>query len=229
MINFCTHTIVRNGMPYIDLVLRQVIPFANRCLVTISEESNDGTLEAVNKLDRQFPGKISIYFENVKTPGELTLERQKQINHTYEDWILFLDADDYWSEDSLKEMVELINKEEDVDAYAVSPYQVINQRVYDVSWKNKWFTKWFKFQDGVHYERPWPRDLIFKGNEMLYWKVNPRVKRISARYFHLSNLMKWKFRDEVWAKEFESKIGAPLEYPDEAKAEILKIYDRRNQ
>ena len=98
---FASHTLVKNGTPFIDLVLRQVIPFANRCLITVSTSSDDGTFQLLDKLESEHPDKIIINFENVDSPGELTQERQALVDETEEDWILFLDDDDYWPTSSL--------------------------------------------------------------------------------------------------------------------------------
>src|SRR5688572_8530366 len=108
-----SHSIVKNGQPFLDLILRQVEPYMNRMLITISEKSTDDSLEVLRKLEHDFPKKVRISFENVSDPSELTKERQKQVKDSYEDWILFLDDDDYWPEESLKEMKRLID--DDVD------------------------------------------------------------------------------------------------------------------
>lgn len=220
--SFCSHTLVRQGMPFIEPVLRQVIPFADRCLITVSKKSTDGTLEVVEKLVNEFPTKVYMFKEDVNKPKELTHERQKLLDRTTEDWILFLDSDDLWPTESIKKVLKYLG--ENVDAFAFNPYQVINEKVYDASWKNKHFTKWFRNQSGLHYEKPWPRDLIFVDDRMLYWKKNKRVKRLPIRYFHLANLMKWRFRDEKWAKKYKINIGKKKRYPETIIDEVIKIY-----
>ena len=230
--NFVSHTLVRQGMPFIDLVLRQVIPFANRCLVTISEKSTDGTLQILRKLEKEFPDKIKIDFENVQSAGELTNERQKQVEKTYEDFILFLDDDDYWPTESLEKMIELIEKDNDVDGYSINPYQVIDQRHYDGGWWNKWFSKWFKNQSGINYRGKWPRDMIWLNDTMLYWKTNPCIPKVSQffdydypRFFHLSYIKGHSFRSEDWAKKFAHQIGTPIVFPKNEMKHIWKIYE----
>lgn len=218
--NCTSHTIVRNGMPFIGRVLTAVEPFMERMFLTLSEKCSDATEEEIMALP--FKDKLEIEFENVKLPGELTHERQKQLDKTETEWVLFLDSDDQWFEDDLERMMEYLKA--DVDGYAVNPYQVVNERYYDESWENKWFTKWFRKQPGVHYRHPWPRDLIYKNDEMLYWKTNLKVPRIPIRYFHLSNLMDWKFRDELWATEYKGKRGKLTEYPKEEKSKVKRIF-----
>ncbi len=223
-----SHTIVRDGMPFIGLVLQQVLPYMNRCLITISEKSIDNTLQILRKLEKQHPHKIKIYFENVSMPGLLTKERQKQVSRSYEDWILFLDDDDFWSEESLEEMIELLDT--DKDALANNPYQVIDRHHYDHSWRFKWFTKWFKNQEGINYRKQWPKDLIYLNDDMLYWRnQNKRTIRVKPRYFHLSNIKPNSFRDKKWAKKFKSDTGSGIEYPEEVKKHIWRIYDELNK
>lgn len=222
MKTFCTHTLVRQGMPFIEPVLRQVIPFANRCLITISTKSDDGTYQVIEKLQSEFPDKIFIKIENVVSVGELTKERQKQVDNTIEDWILFLDDDDFWPTDSLKEV--MIHFDDDCDALTNNPYQVIDKEHYDISWHNKWFTKWFKNQKGVHYRYNWPEDMIFLNDQMLYWKVNPRVVKNPSRYFHLSYIKNHSFRKEDWAKRFAFHTPIPENYPEQERETLEKIF-----
>lgn len=224
----CSHTIVKNGMPFIDLVLRQVLPMVNKSLITISEKSNDGTLEVVKKIEKDFAPKITVMFENVEDPGDLTKERQKQLEMTSEDWVLFLDDDDYWPSESLAEIHDLMEDHE-VDAYAVHPYHLLNQDYYDQSFKNKWFTKFFKNQPGVHYEHPWPRDLIYKGEELLYWKTNPRVPRIPVKYFHLAYLKDYSFRNQPGFEAYRQIQGDRTIIPNRMRDEVWKIYEQFNK
>lgn len=221
----CSHTLVRNGMPFLDLVLRQVEPYMNKMIITISEKSTDGSLEVINKFERQFKNKVRILFENVSDPSRLTLERQKQVDITNEDWILFLDDDDYWPKESLDEMMKLIDG--DIYAYAVSPIQVIDQQYYDRHWTSKkYFTKWFKNQD-INYHDPWPRDAIFSGEKELYWKKNKEVRKLVGKYFHLSNIKHNSFRNEKWTKgHYEEPIKNRSLYPDWCKPHIEKIYEQ---
>jgi glycosyltransferase involved in cell wall biosynthesis len=210
-------------MPFIEPVLRNVEPYMDRMLITISEKSNDGTLQVLRKLEKEFSQKMRIDFENVDNPGLLTQERQKQVEKTSEDWILFADDDDWWSKESLEEMMTLLDN--DVDGYAVSPYQVIDENNYDKYWlDNKFFSKWFRNKD-IKYKFPWPKDLIFTQGRPLYWKQNPKVTCLKGKFFHLSNIKSSSFRQEDWASQFKEKIKRSTPYPDEIKKYIWEIFD----
>lgn len=226
MSRLVSHTLVRNGMPFIDLVLRQVLPFVHKSLITISEQSEDGTKEAIEALKQEFPGKISISFENVENPGLLTQERQKQLDQTdLGDWVLFLDDDDYWPTSSLEQIVNWLGW--DVDGYAVNPLQIAGKEVHDTSWSNKWFTKFFRKQEGVHYKHPWPKDLIYKGDKMLYWKKNELVPKIDPRFIHLSYIKSYSFRKQTWAEKYGFNINESRlqSIPDLWLNDIDKIYN----
>lgn len=222
-IEIASHTLVKNGMPFLDLVLRAVEPYMNRMLITISEKSTDNSLNVVNDFEREFRSKVRVMFENADDPAKLTMERQKMVDMTHEDWILFLDDDDLWPDESLKEMMKLI--QEDVDGYALSPIQVIDQMYYDKHWEEKkFFTKWFKNKD-INYHNPWPRDIIKSGDKELYWKKNLDVKRLVGKYFHLSNIKPSSFRDEKWSKgHYIEPIKNKSLYPDWCKPYLEKIY-----
>lgn len=224
MVTICSHTIVKNGQPFINIVLRQVIPHVTRSLITISEKSNDGTLAQLKRLEKEFPDKVRLDFENVKSPGELTGIRQRQLDNTIEDWVLFLDDDDYWPEANLKEMIKYLDA--DVDGYGVNPYQVIDSTHYDGSWGNKYFTKFFRKQTGVHYRHPWPRDLIYKNEEMLYWKKNSRVPIVPVKFFHLSHIKNHSFRDESWAGVFKEAVGKPIKFEPHEQRQVWDLLRR---
>lgn len=230
-ISICSHTLVRDGMPFIAAVIRQVIPLMNRCLITVSEKSKDGTLSALRSLEKEYPDKIRISFENVTLPGLLTAERQKQVDQTYEDWILFLDDDDYWPSESLTEILPMLS-DPTIDALAPSPIQVIDNNYYDKHWyEHKFFTKWFRNKD-IHYVHPWPHDLIHSGEDDLYWKHNSRTRRLYGKYFHLSAVKNSSFRGEAWTKgKFAEPIKNRSTYPEWCLPHLERIYDlkRRNQ
>lgn len=208
-----SNTIVKNGMPFIGVVLEQVAPYMDEMIITISKESSDGTLDVLLQLKEKYESKVFINLESVKEPGELTEIRNQQKQNSKGDWILFLDDDDYWPRDQLKLCMLDIEKDELINAgflaYSVSPYQLIDFEHYDTSWNGKSFSKWLKNTPGLQYIKPWPRDLPANEGVPLYWKTHPKVKTLPYRFYHLSYLKSGSFRNEEWAKVFSHKIGKP--------------------
>ena len=219
-----SHTLVRNGQPFISLVLRQVEPLIDKMFITISKKSSDRTLETVVRFEDEHPQKVKLLFEDVEVAGDLTKERQKQLDYTEDgSWVLFLDDDDYWPSISLGQIKRILNM--DVDAFAISPIQLIDKKTQDISWNNRWFTKFFKKQKGVCYKHPWPKDLIYKDDEMLYWKKNKRVMRIEPKFIHLSYLKGQSFRKEQGFEKYNLKVGQIQEVGEVWKDDIEKIYE----
>ena len=105
------------------------------------------------------------------------------------------------------------------------PYQVIDSTRHDAGWGNKWFTKWFK-NGGIEYRHPWPKDLIYKNGELLYWKKNPRVKRIEVPFFHLSYIKNHSFRLEEWASQYKHKVGPVAPISEIFTVEMEKIWKK---
>lgn len=203
-----SHTIVRNGMPFIVPVLKAVSPLMSKMLVTISDKSDDGTKEAILALNDP---KIEIDYENVANLSELTNERQKQVDKTDTEWILFLDDDDFWDIYELDNCIHELDST--VDALAVNPYQVVDKESYDTNWWNKWFTKIFR-NENINYRGGWPEDWIYKGDQILYWKKNPRVKKSPYKFYHLANIKPHSFRkDELPEYKYPFGVFMSLDNP----------------
>lgn len=205
-----SNTIVRNGMPFIGKVLRQAVPFMDELIITISEKSDDGTVAEIDKLFHEFPKKIIVDFENVPNPSDLSTVRMAQKERTKSEWILVLDDDDYWEHDDLRACIEQLDSS--MTGYCVRPYQLTDLGHYDKSWDKKWLTKFFKQNsDWIH---PWPKDIqVDEYGKMIFWKTNPRVKRLEQRFYHLSYLKDSSFRTEAWAKKYNHVIGEILPLP----------------
>lgn len=224
MVTVCSHTLVKNGMPFIGMVVEQVIPFVNRALITMSEKADAKTAYNVAKLKEAYPGKVQVDFENVKAPGELTQVRQDMVDKTTEDWILFLDDDDYWPKESMKEV--MTHLDDDLDAMSFLPYQIMDKETHDLSWQKKWITRWFRNKN-IQYRHPWPRDLAYMDGKPIYWKKNPRNHRMEGiRFLHLALVKEHSFRTEDWAAVYAWKGIKPTELPEEIKKEVNDIYER---
>jgi glycosyltransferase involved in cell wall biosynthesis len=217
-----SNTILKNDMPFVDMVLRNVEPFVDEMIITISIKSDDGTLEKVEDFALDFPSKVKLDFEAVTEPKELTQVRQHQLDISHSEWVMFLDGDDWWPKNRLSYVLSYLDN--DIDGLAVSPYQVTDSEYYERQWTHMGFTKFFKKQPGVHYEGDWPRDLIYKDKEMLYWKTNTRVPMIPCMFYHLSKLKHHSFRNEDWAKGFEQKIGEKIRFNELNRKDIEDIY-----
>lgn len=216
-----SHTIVKNGMPFIGEVLKAALPIVDRMIINLSIKSNDGTREVINGLQSS---KIELYEENVLNLGELTIERQKQVNMTdFGDIIWFLDDDDFWLQKEALNCIDYL-KNNDLDAISINPYQILDSQHEDARWVNKkYFTKFFK-NININYKHPWPRDLIYKDGILLYHKSNPRNHIVPFKFFHLAAVKNFSFRRKE-LMGFNDLNGVPkkleVDLPQEIKSLLV--------
>lgn len=210
-----SHTLCKNSRPFLVPIINRVIPYVDECLITVSTDSTDGTISDIAGLNSAYPEKIRILIEH-----DLYKERQRQVDLTNADWVLFLDDDDWWTEDGLKEV--MWNLDDKTDAFCVQPYQLYDDYTYDwnFSYKNKkFFTKWFRMQKGLEWRGQFPLDNLYLNGKMLYWKTGGNVKRLQTRYFHLSYIKNYSFRNDhpFHAHKFGKKVALPEDMRKEAR------------
>ena len=210
-----SNTLVRNGMPFIGKVLKQVAPFMDHMVICISESSNDGTEVEIKEQLKGYENKIIWMTENVKTKGELTEVENEMVRRSPDEWVLFLSDDDYWPADQLKEcLIEIEEGSPTVYAYSVAPYQLIDLEHYDASWDKKSFSKFLRNED-LNFKGPWPKDMPFTGNVSLYHGHSPQiVKKLPYRFYHLSYMKETSFRKEDWVPDrWRLKFGQAVKMP----------------
>ena len=107
--NIWAHTLVKNEEKYLWYSVASVAPFVDKVLLW-DTGSTDKTPEICKELINRFPEKID--FRQVKQEGadDFTLVRQEMLDQTDSDWFIILDGDEVWWEDSIKEVVDTINK-----------------------------------------------------------------------------------------------------------------------
>ena len=210
---FTSHTIVKDGMPFIGLVLRQVEPFMEEMLIDVSEKSSDGTMGEVERFKKEYGDKVIITIEREKSFKDVVNARNRQANNTKTTWVMILDDDDFWCHDDLKKAIDYAYKHEDeIDGLSVSPYQLIDLKTHDASWLNqRQFSKFLKMQDGLCHKGNFPLEIPSLPGRSLYYKWNKRVKCVPFHFYHLA-LMKYNsFRPDVGGK-WVYKINNPKQF-----------------
>ncbi|OGY10186.1 MAG: hypothetical protein A3H88_02410 [Candidatus Blackburnbacteria bacterium RIFCSPLOWO2_02_FULL_44_9] len=103
------HTLVKNEARYVWFAVMSVIQHVDQVLLW-DTGSTDETLEIINEIRKSPEGK-KVCIKKVK---EVTAEtfpqvRQCMLDETKTDWILMVDGDEVWWEDSVLKVVDLIN------------------------------------------------------------------------------------------------------------------------
>lgn len=218
------HTLVKNGMPLIVPVIKNVVPYVDRCLITISEKSNDGTTEALQLLLSEFPDKIEIYSENVGMAKDLTKERQNMLDRTTEDWIMVLDDDDWWPKASLEAMVKVLEEAKDVDGFCVPGIQVLDKEYADYNWRKSYLTKFLRNQDGLWWRNPWPKDLPYYGGIPISLRWDEKAYKLPFPFLHLAEIKPYSFRKSELKLKYQTTPLKTFPIPKWLRPELERIY-----
>ena len=91
----------------LESIVNQSIGLKNIEVIIINDGSSDNSIKILNKYQNKYKDWISINREN----KGLSETRNEAINLVTTNYIMFLDSDDYLDKDTLKEMYDIIIKE----------------------------------------------------------------------------------------------------------------------
>lgn len=103
------HTIVYNEENFIWFAIMSVVDYVDKVLVWDSG-STDKTVEIINEIRKIKGDKIEFKEVGSVDKFQFTKMRQSMLNASICDWILVLDGDEIWWEDSIKRVVDEIHK-----------------------------------------------------------------------------------------------------------------------
>src|SRR5688572_13020929 len=104
------HTLVKNEERYLWYSVMSVINFVDKVLIW-DTGSSDKTPEIALKIKELFPDKIEYKEVGEISVNEFPKVRQMMLDATESDWFIVLDGDEVWWEDSIKSVIDVINKE----------------------------------------------------------------------------------------------------------------------
>lgn len=105
-----SHTIVHNEENFIWFSLMSVVDHVDKMLVW-DTGSTDNTVKIIEEVKRIKPDKIEFKQVGDVDKDEFTKMRQSMLNQSICDWILILDGDEVWWNNSLKKIANFINQE----------------------------------------------------------------------------------------------------------------------
>lgn len=119
------NTIVHNEENFVWFALMSVVDYVDKILVW-DTGSTDKTVEIIKEAIKEQEDKIEFREMGSVDKNGFTKMRQAMLEQSYCDWILILDGDEIWWENSVKQIVSLINKEgNNIDAIVVPFYNVV--------------------------------------------------------------------------------------------------------
>jgi glycosyltransferase involved in cell wall biosynthesis len=103
------HTLFKNEERYLWYSVMSVIDYVDKVLLW-DTGSTDNSLEIAKEIKERFPKRVEFKTFGEVDVDEFTKVRQEMLDETKSDWVWIVDADEVWWEDSIKELVSLIEK-----------------------------------------------------------------------------------------------------------------------
>jgi glycosyltransferase involved in cell wall biosynthesis len=119
------HSLVKNEAKWLWYSVSSVIDRVDKVLLW-DTGSVDGSVEIERELEREYPGKIIFRQRKQETASDFTNVRQEMLNETKSDWFLMLDGDEIWYGDSIKKVIDTVNKKnKDVESIVVPTINLV--------------------------------------------------------------------------------------------------------
>lgn len=218
-------SVTKNGMPFLEIVLKQALPFVDQMIITTSKTAELKTLDVISRISAN--PKVEVYWEEIKGLGELTGVWNRQLEASIGDIIISLGDDDIWPSKDLENSLRYFDKNKNIDGVSINPFQLTDFEHYDSTKDNKFYTTIFR-RDGAYWKLPFPKLLIYNKTGMLYWKKSDRVPKVPYHFYHLPLLKDWSFRNERQWEHYDYGRVKPVELPDWYKKELKKILDENS-
>jgi len=123
------HTLVRDEERYLWYAVMSVIEHVDKILIW-DTGSSDKTVAIIKKLQKKYPRKVEFKETGEVDIDKFTSVRQQMLDETKSDWVLILDGDEVWWDDSIRKMVDVIQKQGDKLETIVNPYYNIVGDIY---------------------------------------------------------------------------------------------------
>lgn len=217
------HTLVKNEERYLWFSVASVVNFVDKVLIW-DTGSTDKTVEIITQLQKKYPGKIE--FKETGGAGRVRLAqlRQEMLDASDCDWILVLDGDEVWWEDSIRKLIAtILVKGGDLHSI-VTPYVSM---VGDIYHRRSDLTGRYEIGEhtghinlrainrktpGLHVEKPYGKEGYFNDQSVALQDESPeRREFINAPYMHFSHLRRSNRVNVIdRLKKYKHEIGEPL-------------------
>lgn len=193
------NTLVKNEDHYLWFAIKSVIGHLDKILIW-DTGSTDKTLEIIKLLQKEYPDKID-FQEIGKTDAKgLAQARQKMLEQTKADWLLLVDGDEVWWEDSIKKVVEMINNQGENLYALINPvynlvgdiyhYQDPSAGQYHIKGKIGHFNIRAVNRQipGLHIKGEYPLEGFYDEDEQLIQEKHQQLEFVDGPILHFSHL-----------------------------------------
>lgn len=213
----CVHTLVCNEENYLWYAVMSVVDFVDKVLIW-DTGSTDKTVEIINQIIKVKGDKVEFRELGPVDKEEFTQIRQKMLDQSKCDWVLIVDGDEVWLEDSLRKLTDAIqNQGDQLQAIAVPFYSLVGDVYhYQEEEAGKYQLLGKKGHltirainakiPGLHTKNPYGSEGYFDGKEKPIQELGEgKVVFLEAPYFHFTHLK--RSSSKMWVKKYKHELG----------------------
>ena len=194
------HCLVKNEENFIWYALNSIISWVDGVIVW-DTGSTDKTVQIIKEVQKTNPLKIKFREYGPVTPEEHTKARQEMLEGGKGNWILILDGDEVWWEESIRKLMITIREGkgefDSLTVRTINPvgdiyhYQEESAGQYEIAGKKGHFNlrAFSKDIPGLHLGGVYPREAYFDEKKCPI-QERDGVKFLDVSYFHLTNLVR---------------------------------------
>lgn len=225
------NTIVQNEENFLWFAVMSVAKFVDKILIWDSG-STDRTVEVIKKLQSRLGSKLKFKEVGKVDPIQFTSMRQKMLEESRADWIIILDGDEIWWEDSIKKLVSEIKRKgfeiEGIVVPMVVPVGDIYHLQEESAGEYKILGKrghlslkaFGKNIPGLHADWPYGKEGFFDGNGKLI-QERENIIFLDAPFLHVTHLKRSTKKREFDKFKYElgNKVKKGFKFPEVLKEE----------
>lgn len=216
------NTIVKNEEKWLWYSVASIVDHIDKILLW-DTGSTDNTPDIIRELQRKYPDKIFIKEVGDVNPSKFSKIRQQMLSESSCDWVLVLDGDEIWWEDSISKIIEEINRDE-CDAI-VSPFINVIGDIFhyqeeaagkyriDGITGNITIRGFRKGIKGLHLSKDYGQEgFVDNSGEFIQESGEVKRKFIDEPFLHLTHLRRSSKDNEVMQRELKLKheLGVPF-------------------
>lgn len=228
--------IVNNEENFVWFALMSIVDYVDKILVW-DTGSTDKTVEIIQEVIKDKGKKIEFRKVGSVDKYEFTKMRQKMLDESKCDWILILDGDEVWWQDSIQQMVNLINKKgKNIDAIVVPFYNAIgdiyhyqdqNAGRYEIGGRKGHLTikAINRHIPGLHLAGPYGKEGYVDQNEKPIQQESPeKIRFLDLPFMHLTHLHRSSKDDHNKFKyELGNLVSDNFQFPEVLHMNYPKI------
>ncbi len=220
------NTIVNNEENFIWFAVMSVINYVNK-VVIYDTGSTDNTVEIIKDIKKEFPNKVIFKEVGEVSDIEFPKIRQQMLEESECDWILVLDGDEIWWENSIKKVIQEINTKEDEIEGIVVPFFVPVGDIYHLQEERAGkynllgrkghlsLRAFSKNIPGLHVDCPYGKESFLDVNNTLIQERKNNVF-VNAPYLHTTHLKRssQKRKNDKFKYELGKRVSSDFKFPE---------------